>query len=72
MDTAAYWAHAGIMNNHGQNCCASSRTFVQDSVYDEFVKKCVEFAENRAVGDPFVDGTQQGPQVIFVFRGNPA
>lgn len=63
LDTAAYWAHAAIMNNHGQNCCAGSRTFVQDTVYDEFVKKCVMFAENRCVGDPFDDMTQQGPQV---------
>lgn len=68
MDTAAYWAHAAIMNNHGQNCCAGSRTFVQDTVYDEFVKKCVMFAENRCVGDPFDDMTQQGPQVILQSR----
>lgn len=63
LDTAAYWAHAASMNNHGQNCVAGSRTFVQDTIYDEFVKKCVEFAQYRSVGDPFEDGTQQGPQI---------
>lgn len=63
LDVAAYWAHNGIMENHGQNCCAGSRTFVQDTIYDEFVQKCVTFAENRCVGDPFDAMTQQGPQV---------
>ena len=65
MDAAAYWAHNGIMENHGQNCCAGSRTFVQDTIYDEFVQKCVMFAENRCVGDPFDAMTQQGPQVNY-------
>lgn len=63
LDIAAFWAHAAIMNNHGQNCVAGSRTFVQDTIYDEFVKKCVTLAENRCVGDPFDGKTQQGPQV---------
>ncbi|KAK3096188.1 hypothetical protein FSP39_024183 [Pinctada imbricata] len=63
LDTAAYWAHAAIMNNHGQNCCAGSRTFVEESIYDKFVEISKTLAENRTVGDPFVDGTQQGPQV---------
>ncbi|XP_021365246.1 aldehyde dehydrogenase, mitochondrial-like isoform X2 [Mizuhopecten yessoensis] len=63
IDAAVYWAHAGIMNNHGQNCCAGSRTFVEESIYDEFVQKSKQMAEFRMVGDPFEDATQQGPQV---------
>lgn len=63
IDAAAYWAHAGIMNNHGQNCCAGSRTFVQESIYDEFVAKSKQMAEFRMVGDPYEEATQQGPQV---------
>jgi acyl-CoA reductase-like NAD-dependent aldehyde dehydrogenase len=58
-------AHGAIFNNHGQNCCAGSRTFVQEEVYDEFVKKAVAKGISRKVGDPFADGTQQGPQVIW-------
>jgi len=57
-------AHGAVFNNHGQNCCAGSRTFVQEELYDEFVKKAVAKATARKVGDPFADGIQQGPQVI--------
>lgn len=58
-------AHGAIFNNHGQNCCAGSRTFVQEEVYDEFVKKAVAKGTSRKVGDPFADGIQQGPQVTW-------
>ena len=69
VDEAAEWAHAAIMNNHGQNCCAGSRTFVQEGIYEEFVKKAKTAAENRIVGDPWDDITMQGPQVrITNFR----
>ena len=36
---------------------------MHESIYDEFVKKAVEAAKKRTVGDPFKSGTQQGPQV---------
>lgn len=29
VDTAVDIAHGAIFNNHGQNCCAGSRTYVQ-------------------------------------------
>ncbi|BFZ00459.1 hypothetical protein BsWGS_03498 [Bradybaena similaris] len=56
-------AHGGIMNNHGQNCCAASRTFVQDSIYEEFIQKSQQLVAKRTVGNPFDDATQQGPLV---------
>ena len=63
VDEAAAWSHAAIMNNHGQNCCAGSRTFVHEAIYDKFVEHCKAAAEKRVVGDPWDDLTQQGPQV---------
>ena len=51
------------MTNAGQCCVAGTRTFVQEDIYDEFVKKSVELALKRKVGDPFEKGTVQGPQV---------
>lgn len=33
--------------------CASSRIFVHESIYDEFVRLSVEKAKNIKVGDPF-------------------
>ncbi len=53
----------GLFFNHGQCCCAGSRIFVQESVYDEFVAKSVEAAKRIRVGDPFSATTDQGPQV---------
>lgn len=63
MDEAVEIAHGAIFANHGQNCCAGSRTFVQEGIYDAFVKKAVEKAKTRKVGDPFQKETQQGPQI---------
>ncbi|KAJ8984885.1 hypothetical protein NQ317_002725 [Molorchus minor] len=56
-------AHNAIFANHGQNCCAGSRTFVQAGVYDEFVKRASQKARDRKVGNPFQPGTEQGPQI---------
>jgi aldehyde dehydrogenase (NAD+) len=63
VDEAVEIAHNAIFANHGQNCCAGSRTFVQEKIYDEFVKKAAEMARTRRVGNPFEEGVQQGPQV---------
>ena len=53
-----------MSNLQGQCCCAGSRTFVHERVYDEFVEKAKARAVNRSVGDPFKGGIEQGPQVI--------
>lgn len=63
LDVAVEIAHEALMFNHGQNCCAASRLFVHEDVYDAFVKKSAEKAQKRRVGNPFEDGVQQGPQV---------
>lgn len=63
LDEAAMWAHGAVMNNHGQNCCAGSRTYVEESIYDQFVEKFREMGKQRQVGDPFNALTQQGPQI---------
>jgi aldehyde dehydrogenase (NAD+) len=63
LDQAVEIAHNGIFFNQGEVCCASSRIFVHEKVHDEFVKKSVEMAKMRQVGDPLDPLTQQGPQV---------
>lgn len=63
MDEAAEIAHNAIFANHGQNCCAGSRTFVQEGIYHAFVKRSVELAQKRKVGNPFDADVLQGPQV---------
>lgn len=51
------------MANHGQCCCAATRTFVQEEIYDKFVEKTTEKCLKRKVGDPFDKDTVQGPQI---------
>ncbi len=63
LDAAVEGAYFGLFFNQGQCCCAGSRLFVQESVYDAFVAKIVEKAKGRKVGDPFSTETEQGPQV---------
>lgn len=63
MDEAVEIAHTAIFMNHGQNCVAGSRTFVQENIYDEFVRRATEKAKGRKVGNPFDDGVLQGPQI---------
>lgn len=63
LDEAVPMAQEAVFINHGQICCAGSRTFVQEGIYDEFVKRSVELAKKRKVGNQFAADTQQGPQV---------
>lgn len=63
MENALTQTHEGLFLNHGQCCCAGSRTFVEGKVYDEFVQRSGELAKNRTVGNPFDPKTAQGPQV---------
>ncbi|XP_001639716.2 aldehyde dehydrogenase, mitochondrial isoform X1 [Nematostella vectensis] len=63
VDFAVDMSHFALFFNQGQCCCAGSRTFVQEGIYDEFVEKSVQRAKNRVVGNPFDLKTQQGPQV---------
>ena len=62
IDKAVEDAHFGLFFNQGQVCSASSRIFVHEDVYDEFVAKSVARAKKRTVGDPF-GNVDQGPQV---------
>jgi aldehyde dehydrogenase (NAD+) len=55
--------HFALFFVQGQACCAGSRLFVEDKVYDEFVEKSVARARRRTVGDPFDPATEQGPQI---------
>ena len=66
IEKAAEIAHEAIFANHGQNCCAGSRTFVHEDIYDKFVSVAAEKARNRKVGDPWQDESVQGPQVSKV------
>uniref|UniRef100_A0A2K6C9T7 Aldehyde dehydrogenase 1 family member A3 n=1 Tax=Macaca nemestrina TaxID=9545 RepID=A0A2K6C9T7_MACNE len=63
LDLAVECAHQGVFFNQGQCCTAASRVFVEEQVYSEFVRRSVEYARKRPVGDPFDVKTEQGPQI---------
>ena len=53
----------GILFNQGQVCCAGSRVFVQESIYDKFVEEAVKRFNLIKVGDPLDPNTQMGSQI---------
>ncbi len=63
MDQAVEGSHFALFFNQGQCCCAGSRVFVEEKIYDEFVERSGARAKRRTVGDPFDAKTEQGPQV---------
>ncbi|MFO0950929.1 MAG: aldehyde dehydrogenase family protein [Isosphaeraceae bacterium] len=63
LDAAVDGAMLGLYLNQGQCCCAGSRLFVQDKVYDRVVEQLAEKSQGRKLGDPFDPATEQGPQV---------
>jgi aldehyde dehydrogenase (NAD+) len=63
MEQAVEGSHFALFFNQGQCCCAGSRAFVEEKVYDEFVERSAERAKKRTVGNPLDRSTEQGPQV---------
>jgi aldehyde dehydrogenase (NAD+) len=63
LDEAVEGAHLGLFSNQGQSCCAGSRVFVAEKIYEQFVEKSIARARKRVVGDPFDPRTESGPLV---------
>jgi len=63
LEQAVEGSHFALFFNQGQCCCAGSRLYVEEKVYDEFVERSVARAKKRTVGDPLDPTTEQGPQV---------
>ena len=53
----------GILFNQGQVCCAGSRVFVHDAIYDRFVEEAVRRFNAVKVGLPWEADTQMGCQI---------
>ena len=47
--------------NAGQVCISPTRFYVQEPVYDRFVKRFTDYANNIKLGDGLADGTTMGP-----------
>ena len=62
-DMAIDGLQLGILFNQGQVCCAGSRVFVQEGIYDKFVAAAVDAFNKVTVGNPLDPNTQRGAQV---------
>ena len=62
-DMAIDGLQLGILFNQGQVCCAGSRVFVHESIYDKFMDAAVDAFKRIKVGLPWLDDTQMGSQV---------
>ncbi len=63
IDSAVEGAMASKYRNAGQTCVCANRIYVQDGVYDEFVKKFAAKVQALKVGNGFEDGVVQGPLI---------
>ncbi|OCU00875.1 aldehyde dehydrogenase X, mitochondrial [Xenopus laevis] len=63
LEQAVEQCHEALFFNMGQCCAAGSRTFVEETIYREFLERIVEKAKLRKVGNPFDLDTQHGPQI---------
>jgi betaine-aldehyde dehydrogenase len=55
----------GIFSNAGQSCIAGSRILVQESIYEEFVRRLVDATKQLRVGSPRDPATAVAPVASF-------
>jgi len=65
-DMAMDGLQMGILFNQGQVCCAGSRVFVHEDIYDRFVADAVRKFNEIKVGLPWEDDTQMGALISEV------
>ena len=63
LKAAAFGALTGVFLNQGQVCCAGTRVFVQEQMYEQFTDQLSQLAQNMKMGDPLDAATRVGPLV---------
>ena len=63
LDTAIAGAASAIFFNHGQCCCAGSRLYVENKIFDKVVEGVAEHAKKINVGSGQEPDTDMGPLV---------
>lgn len=62
-DMAMDGVQLGILFNQGQVCCAGSRIFVHEDIYEKFIEDAVKKFNAVKVGLPWEKDTQMGSQI---------
>ncbi|KAI5474405.1 aldehyde dehydrogenase, mitochondrial [Pseudohyphozyma bogoriensis] len=68
LEQAVAWSAMAVYYNSGQDCCAGTRLFVEESVYDKFMPLLIKAAESCAIGDPWDEKTSFGPLISAAQR----
>jgi aldehyde dehydrogenase (NAD+) len=65
LENAVTWTVNAIAANTGQVCFAATRVYVQEGIYDEFIKRYKQGMQDRikGIGDPDEEATLMGPLV---------
>ncbi|MFP3720768.1 aldehyde dehydrogenase family protein [Niallia circulans] len=63
MERALEGVQLGILFNQGQVCCAGSRIFIQEGIYEEFLAKMKLAFEDVKVGLPWEEDVVMGSQI---------
>jgi len=63
LDSAISGSASAIFFNHGQCCCAGSRLYVEEKVFDKVVDGVVQHASKINIGSGFEPETDMGPLV---------
>jgi phenylacetaldehyde dehydrogenase len=72
LEVAIPGAASAIFFNHGQCCCAGSRLFVHEQLFEKVVAGVSELAKSIKLGSGMEPGTQMGPMVSEVQRDRVA
>src|SRR3989338_14799 len=63
LEGAIAGAMGSVFFNQGQVCCAGTRLFVENKIYDDFVNKLSDKAKSIKLGPGLCEETQMGPLV---------
>jgi phenylacetaldehyde dehydrogenase len=63
LDIAIPGTAMGIFANHGQTCCAGSRLFVHERIYEKVTEGIAEIARKIKLGPPLDPTTEMGPLI---------
>jgi phenylacetaldehyde dehydrogenase len=63
LEQAVALSATGVFRNQGQVCCAATRMFVQERIYDEFADGIAAKADQIKLGPPLDPSTTMGPLV---------
>jgi len=70
LEAAAETLIDGAMFNSGQCCCGIERIYVQESLFDDFLKKAISIVSKYKLGNPLDMDTTLGPMANIRFANH--